>query len=99
MLPERDSKPNLFQSLHMLVGSTYTEKLSKEGGRLGRLLQTGASDREIIEELFLAALSRLPTEGEQAELQEMIAHRPARRATLEDLVWALVSSREFAYNH
>ena len=99
VLPERDSKPNLFQALHMLVGSTYTEKLSKEGGRLGRLLQTGASDREIIEELFLAALSRLPTEGEQAELQEMIAHRPARRATLEDLVWALVSSREFAYNH
>jgi hypothetical protein len=55
-----DSKANLVQALHMLAGSIYTEKLAKPGGRIDRLLQIGASDRSIIEELYLATLCRLP---------------------------------------
>src|SRR5262249_43733868 len=60
-IPERDGKANLGQALHMLVGPTYTQKLSKEGGTVDRLLKNEASDRQIIAELFLAALSRFPS--------------------------------------
>ena len=98
-VPEREGKPNLAQALHMWVGSTYSEKLARREGRLNRLLESGASDQKVIEELYLAALSRLPVGREQAELERMITQQPSRREAIEDLLWALVSSREFACNH
>jgi len=108
---ERSGDPSLAQSLHMLVGNTYTDQISKEGGRLSELAEEGFTNREIVEELYLAALSRSPHQEELDGLEEMLAGLSPmvtdpffakggkRREGLEDLVWALVSSREFAYNH
>ena len=98
-VPEREGKPNLAQALHLLVGSTYTEKLIKKEGRINRLLENGTSDREVTEELYLAALSRFPTDEERTQLEKMIAQQSSRREAFEHLLWALISSREFAYNH
>ncbi|PYV20065.1 MAG: hypothetical protein DMG07_00240 [Acidobacteria bacterium] len=81
------------------MGSTFTDKLSREGGRLDRLIRRGASDGEIIEELYLAALSRFPTPQEVTDLRGAITRQPARRQALEELLWALVSSEEFSSNH
>ena len=52
----------------------------------------------MIEELYLAALSRFPRAEEKARLLEMIGQRP-RREAIESLTWALISSRQFAHNH
>jgi hypothetical protein len=98
-VPQRKSDPNLGQALHMLAGPTYTSKLSREGGRVDRLLKVQASDRQMIEEFYLAALSRFPSPNERDTLQTWIAQRPSRREAFEDLAWSLISSREFAYNH
>ena len=102
-VPERRVEANVEQGLHLLAGPTYTSKLSKQGGRIDRFLESGASDREVIEELSLAGRSRFPTPGEQAALERMIATRieggSSRRQALEALLWGLVASREFAYNH
>ena len=98
-LPEKNNQPNLAQALHMLAGSTYTDKIAQKGGRVDRLVEGGVSDRQAVEELYLAALCRLPTERERAELDALIRRQPTRREALEALTWALISSREFAYNH
>ncbi len=98
-VPERDAKPNLSQALHMLVGSTYNEKLWTEGARVHEMYQAGAGNRRIIEELYLAGLSRFPLPQEVAELEGLIEQTPSREQALRDLQWALVSSREFAENH
>ena len=98
-VPERDNKPNLEQVLNMLAGGTYTDKVGKEGGRLDRLLKSGASDREIIEEFTVAALSRFPTEQESAELEKMIRQQSSRRQAIEDLLWGLITAQEFIHNH
>jgi hypothetical protein len=98
-LPERSNQPNLAQALHMLAGTTYTEKIAQKGGRVDRLIESGASNDKAIEELYLVALGRLPTERERTGLNKLISSQPARRQALEDLTWALISSREFAYNH
>ena len=91
--------PNLNQALHMLVGSTYTEQLSQPGGRLERCLNRGATNDEIIEELYLASFCRFPTPDERQGLLGLIAGYESRVAACEDLIWALVSAREFASNH
>ena len=98
-IPERDMKPSLLQALHQLAGPTFTAKLSREGGRVDRLLQRQASDEAIIEELYLAALCRFPTEAEQASLTDMIRRQDSRREAVEDLLWALVNSEQFLNNH
>jgi len=98
-LPEGKPQPGLAQALHMMTGSTYTEKISKENGRVDRLLKSGATDKQIVEELYLVALSRFPTTGEMVELQTLIHQQSSRREAVESLTWALISSREFAYKH
>ncbi len=99
VVPERNVKPNLGQALHVLVGPTYNEKLWSEGGRVYDLYRTGAGDDEIIEELYLAALTRRPTELELADLKKLIAGSASREEALRHLQWGMLSSREFAENH
>ncbi|MSO21781.1 MAG: DUF1553 domain-containing protein [Acidobacteria bacterium] len=98
-MPEEKPGPTLGLGLHMLVGPTYTDRLSQEGGRIDRLLKSGKEDSQIIEEFYLAALCRFPTSQEEAALRKAIAGRPSRPRAIESLAWALISSREFAYSH
>ena len=98
-VPERNMGPDLKQALAMLADATYTEKISRAGRRLDRLLNRDASGEEIIEELFLSALSRFPTEEEANRVQSVISQQSWRREAFEDLMWALITSREFAFNH
>ncbi|MBM3735804.1 MAG: DUF1553 domain-containing protein [Acidobacteria bacterium] len=98
-IPERNAKPNLGQALHMLAGGTYTQRLGAKDGRLARLLSAGASDARIIEEFYLAALTRFPEPEETAEILQIIARRGNREEALREFAWALISSREFAENH
>ena len=99
VVPDRPTKATLAQALHMLAGYTYTDKLSGKGGRIEKLLSKGATNREIIEELYLAALSRFPTETEQVELEKLFGQQGSRPEAIENLLWAVISSREFATNH
>lgn len=94
-MPWRDRRSTLRQALHLLVGSTYTTKISAEGGRIDRLLASGASDHEIIEELYLAAFSRYPTAEEEAELEALIETSPSREKGVENLAWGLLASGQF----
>ncbi|MFN0171455.1 MAG: DUF1553 domain-containing protein [Bryobacteraceae bacterium] len=98
-VPERSGRPNLAQALHMLAGATYVDRLSTKDSRLKRLLDVGASDERIFEELFVAALCRVPEREEKEELKQLLAKRGDREAGLREFIWALVSSREFAENH
>ena len=98
-VPERTGEPNLGQALHMLAGSTYTNKLAQTEGRIDHLLANSTSRQQIIEELYLAALSRHPSERERTEVEEWIIQRSSSRESWEDLAWSLISSREFTYNH
>ncbi len=93
-------QPALGQALHMFAGATYTSKLSKPGGRLAQLLARDAASGEAIDELYLASLTRLPLAAEKESLKRALAtQRGGRAAALGNLLWALVSSREFAHNH
>ncbi len=98
-MPWRDRRSTLRQALHLLVGSTYTTKISAEGGRVDRLLARGASDREIVEELYLAAFSRYPTAEDKAGLEALMEKSSSRKKGIENLAWGLLASRQFTYNH
>lgn len=98
--PTGPPEPTLTQALHMWAGQTYTTKIAEKGGRLDQLLANGASDAAILDEFYLAALTRPPTNEEQSQLLSILTKRADRRAeTLQGFVWALLCSGEFATNH
>ena len=97
---ERSTEPSMVQVLHLSNGKTLNEKLKAKEGRLEKLI--GAKPpTEILDELYLAALSRTPTDGERDNLLKLIAETPEaeQRQAYEDLLWAILSSREFLFNH
>ena len=75
------------------------QKLSKEDGRLHQLIQKKASDEKIIDELYLASLCRFPSVLERKQLMKRIKAHSSRKEALEDILLALISSREFSENH
>jgi hypothetical protein len=98
---ERSDEPSMVQVLHISNGKTLNEKLATPENRLSRLIAESKPDQELIDELFLISLSRLPTQHEREEIAAVLAATPAeeRRIVLEDVVWGIVSSREFLFNH
>jgi hypothetical protein len=63
--------------------------------RLGRLIKQGKADREILDEFYLAALCRRPTEAESKKILALLAGGKDRRGVWEDVLWAIVNSKEF----
>jgi hypothetical protein len=69
------------------------------GGRIRELMADKRSDREKIEDLYLIALSRRPTRDEAETLLVHIQKKADARAAYEDILWALVNTKEFLFNH
>jgi hypothetical protein len=68
-------------------------------GRLGKLLKADRPDEVVVEELFLATLSRLPDEAERRAALDQLRAAGNRRAGFRDVLWALINTREFILNH
>ncbi len=98
---ERTNEPSMAQALHIANGDTLNDKLSTKGNRIDQLLDSKQPDEQVIAEAYLLALARQPSPAEKAKAAELLAGAPAedRRATLEDLFWSLMSSKEFLFQH
>ncbi|MFO0801724.1 MAG: DUF1549 and DUF1553 domain-containing protein [Gemmataceae bacterium] len=92
---ERNDDPGLLQAFQMITGELQNAMIRDPDNRIGKLLDAGRTDGEMLDEFYLAALCRRPTE---AESERMLAHTAAakdRRVAWEDVLWAIVNSKEF----
>jgi hypothetical protein len=96
---EREGDSNLAQALQLINGPTVNEKLRAVNNRIGRLLAKKLSEREILNDLYLATLSRLPTEEDVKVSLEHVGKAQDKRKAWEDVHWALVNSKEFLFRH
>lgn len=96
---ERKNTPTLNQALHMIGGDTVHRKCSDPRGFIARYLDKLPSDEKFIEELYLRALSRYPDPEEQANALNVVRAAQTRQKGLEDVLWALLNTKEFLYNH
>jgi hypothetical protein len=99
---ERAMEPALPQKLFLMADQSVVNKLQK--CRVQQLVSSKKRDAEIFEELFLAALSRLPTEEEKKVVENFQAMKKDRQskeriAFFTDVEWALINTREFILNH
>lgn len=97
---ERDTHLSVVQSLHLMNSKAIQTKLGAAGGRARLLADSPKTEREIVEELYLATLSRLPGADELAiAVATFSADGATRPNATEDVFWALLNSAEFVFNH
>jgi hypothetical protein len=98
---ERTDEPSMVQVLHLSNGDTINDKLAQTGSVVGRVLGAKLSPEEIVEQAYLATLTRKPTVEESAALVKIWHATPAteQRQLIEDLYWSLMSGKEFLLNH
>jgi len=74
------------------------KKIADANGRLAKLLAASTSVSEIIKELYLVTFCRPPDEEELRAAESLIGVESAKEG-LQDLLWALLNSHEFMFNH
>jgi hypothetical protein len=106
---ERVNEANLAAVLHMLNSDEVQGKIARGGGRADRLASPNdkRTDAEKMEELFLWVLCRKPTAGDMkaalAHVEKQVAKSPmnaaaAKKTAYENILWALVNTKEFWFN-
>jgi hypothetical protein len=103
---ERQQEPSITQALHVINGDTINQKLAAKGGLIQILVDSKIDNKTAIERIYLAALSRYPSDEELRTLSQAMDAAFARggpdsprRPVLEDLAWAVLTGREFLFNH
>ncbi len=96
---ERSEATTLAQAFQMINGETVRRKLESRSNRIGKRLEQGASDAELLSEFYLTAVCREPRTEELSAIKSHVSAGRDRRAAWEDVVWALINSKEFLLRH
>lgn len=108
---ERVQSASLAQSLHLMNAADVKAKLAASNGRAESLSKAEMPEPKRIRELYLAAYSREP-DADEVRISETYVAKPrtdaqgkpldsqrAKRQGYEDLLWAIINTKEFLYNH
>jgi hypothetical protein len=96
---ERQQESSITQALHLNNGQTLNDKLRDKGCRTESWLKENVNDEEAIKRVYQLALCRTPNETELSKCRSLMSEgQPPRREALEDLFWAVLTSKEFLFN-
>jgi hypothetical protein len=98
---ERSNQPSMVQALHLSNGTTINDKLASKNGTVADWIAGNLDDEKLVETAFMTCLSRPPTQLEALGYSKILseAKPDERRACVEDVMWALLTSREFLFQH
>ncbi len=92
---ERDNGSNMLQALHFLNGKSILGRVRNPGARPALLMAKKPTDDELVKDIYLWSLARFPTEKERALGVEFLKAGGDRTAGAQDLMWALLNSKDF----
>ncbi|HVX09680.1 MAG TPA: DUF1549 domain-containing protein [Pirellulales bacterium] len=97
---ERSQEANLAQSLHLLNSNEVQGKLQAGEGRAAKLArEKDREDDDKVRELYAWAYARSPDAGELSLTLEYLDKHPNKQQAFEDILWALINTKEFLFNH
>ena len=91
----------MLQALHFINGKSILSRVAATNGRVSQLIKQKVPDGELINQLYLWSLSRPATQDEvELSMAFIASYEPAKRAeAAQDLMWALLNSRDFMLVH
>ncbi len=95
---ERSSAVSLSQTLNLINGPTIADAIIHPQGRIAKLAKAEADTDTFIQEIYLAVISRLPTEDEAKSSREYFEQVGDPSEAAQDLMWALINSPAFLFN-
>jgi hypothetical protein len=96
---ERVSEANLAQALHLLNSQEIQDKLARANGRADLLARDPRPDAEKVEEMFMWTFARRPAPKDlQVALEHINRHAANKKVAYENILWALVNTKEFVFN-
>ncbi len=96
---ERPREANLAQALQLLNSADLQSKVGSPQGRLAALLKDKKDDDALMAELYLSTYGRFPREAERIAVRAYVSEQKDRKVAFEDLLWALLNTKEFLFNH
>jgi hypothetical protein len=96
---ERSDDVTLGQAFQLITGETVNRAANLGGKRLSELLDGGRPASSLVDDCYLAALCRYPTSSERTATESMLRDPTKHREAMEDLLAALLSSKEFLLRH
>lgn len=97
---ERSNEPSISQALHLMNSPEVSEKIESRTGIVRKLATSELSPELVVDDLYLSALARFPTPPEKRLMLDAFSLPGRDRQTAaEDVIWSLLNSREFIYNH
>lgn len=96
---ERSSGATLAQVLLLANSDELENKLASREGRIARMMAASRPIPEAVDELYLSALSRRPTERELTTTVSYVEAQENKQQALEDILWTILNSKEFLFNH
>lgn len=98
--PGQDFAATLNQALFFGNGTLVDSWLASRPGQLMERLTKQSDDRALTEDLYLSVFTRRPSDREIAEVVAYLKDRKSDRLlALQEIVWGLLSSNEFRFNH
>ncbi len=94
---ERTPDENLTQALHMLNGDIVATKVADAKGRVATLVAAKKAPEEIVTEMYLATLCRRPNLAETEAAQQILVTSPTPDEAYQDILWALLNSKQFLF--
>lgn len=91
-------EPTLVQTLHM-INAPYIGGKIANGQTAQQIAKNAKTDEEVVEQLFLRTFCREPNPTEKTDSVKLLKTAPSRQEGTTDLLWALITSREFYFNH
>lgn len=96
---ERTSTPNLAAVLHLVNGDVIQRKLTDKNNRIAGFIKNKTPLEDAVRELYLVTFSRPPSDAEVADAVSHVETAESPQQGYEDILWALINSREFLFNH
>ena len=93
----KSSDPTMAQALHLMNAPEIDAKIRSRKGRVANLIDSQLSDQQIVDELCLSALGRLPQEKEKVAARKLFQQSSSRREAAEDFLWTLLNSYDFIF--
>ncbi len=96
---ERSSGATLSQVLLLANSDEVENKIANAKGRVAALFHAKKPEPEVVEDLYLSTLGRKPTETELQTNLKYLSAQPDKQKAMEDVMWMLLNTKEFMFNH